>query len=59
MQPSRCEFTREDRKVKLATSARVARAAVATALWAVSITRKAVEMNRPQAGGHRTYEIAQ
>jgi hypothetical protein len=58
MQPSGCEFTREDGKVKLAASARVAHAAVATALWAVSITRKAVEMNRPQAGGYWTYEIA-
>ena len=32
--------------------------AVAAALWAVSITRKAVEMNRPEAGGYRTHEIA-
>jgi hypothetical protein len=35
------------------------RAAVATALWAVSIMRKALEMNRPLAGGYRTYEIAE
>ncbi len=28
-------------------------AAVAAALWAVSITTKAVEMNRPQAGGYK------
>jgi len=40
MQPSGCEFTREAGKVKLAASARVARAAVATALWTVSATEQ-------------------
>ncbi len=52
MQSPGNKFTREERNGKLAGSDRIARASVATALWAVSTCKCITELDRPQAGGY-------
>jgi hypothetical protein len=54
MQSPGGKFTREERNGKLDASDRIARASVATALWAVSTCECITELDRPQAGGRST-----
>ena len=52
MQSPGSKFTREERNGKLAASDRIARASVATALWAVSTCKCITELDRSQAGDY-------